>query len=246
MKKIAAATAILIALVAALFCFLPTFAENPGHRAQKPAADQQKAEEKSPPDTDPPRADEKCVYLTFDDGPTDSVTPKILDVLAREKVPATFFVIGQQIKNREKILQREADEGHAIGIHTYTHIYSQIYSSAEALTSDIEKCRQAIRAVLPTFDGKIYRFPGGSYGKQDLRDTVRALGYTYYDWNAATGDAEAHRSAAELFENAVLSSKEKRQVILLMHDGVGYASTIEALPQIIEYYRENGYTFRTL
>ena len=86
MKKIAAATAILMALVAALFCFLPTFAENPGHRAQKPAADQQKAEEKSPPDTDPPRTDEKCVYLTFDDGPTDSVTPKILDVLAREKV----------------------------------------------------------------------------------------------------------------------------------------------------------------
>ena len=81
----------------------------------------------------------KEIFLTFDDGPTDSVTPKVLDILAEEKVKATFFVTGRQIKGREKIIERIANEGHILGIHTFTHEYAKIYASSSSLLRDIEK-----------------------------------------------------------------------------------------------------------
>ena len=100
---------------------------------------------------------EKRIWLTFDDGPTDSTTPKILDILENENVKATFFVVGRQIAGREKILLREAGEGHAIGIHTYTHEYNKIYASADALRKDIDLCSKAIRSVLPDFNTDLRR-----------------------------------------------------------------------------------------
>ena len=135
-------------------------------------------------------AQTKEIFVTFDDGPTDSTTPKVLDVLQREKIPATFFVIGRQINGREKTLRRIAAEGHAIGIHSYSHQYKEIYQSADALLADIEKCRKAIRNVLPQYDRMLYRFPGGSFLCPHLRDAVVHAGYRYFDWNASAGDAE--------------------------------------------------------
>ena len=189
---------------------------------------------------------EKEIYLTFDDGPTDSTTPYILDILKEKNIPATFFVIGRQIKGREKIIRRMAEDRHSIGIHSYSHVYREIYASESALLQDIAACRRAIQEVLQDYSATIYRFPGGSSLRPDLRGTVTGAGYRYYDWNAATGDAEANYTAERLYQNAVETSKGKRRVILLMHDGVGYRETIRALPDIIAYFRENGYTFRTL
>ena len=79
----------------------------------------------------------KAIYLTFDDGPTDSVTPKVLDVLEKESVHATFFVIGKQISGREEILRRIAAQGHSVGVHSYSHCYKEIYAKADALLKDI-------------------------------------------------------------------------------------------------------------
>ena len=191
-------------------------------------------------------AGERVIYLTFDDGPTDSTTPKALDILREFGVKATFFVIGRQICGREEILRRTAAEGHAIGIHTYTHDYAAIYRSREALLEDIGRCRDAIRSVLPRYSRKIYRFPGGSFLCPDLRAAVKAAGYRYYDWNASAGDAEGSYSAEQLFENAVRSAQNKDSVLLLLHDGVGYRQTLRALPKIIGYFQNEGYRFKTL
>lgn len=186
------------------------------------------------------------IYLTFDDGPTDSTTPKILDVLKKENVRATFFVVGRQIKGREKILKRTAEEGHSIGIHTYSHRYDEIYADKAALLKDIEKCRGAIKKVLPDYNKNLYRFPGGSFLCPSLREAVTRAGYRYYDWNASAGDAEGRYTAKQLFENAIRTSKGKKPVILLMHDGVGYKNTVRALPEIIRRFKNEGYVFKTL
>lgn len=186
------------------------------------------------------------IYLTFDDGPTDSTTPKILDVLKKENVRATFFVVGRQIKGREKILKRTAEEGHSIGIHTYSHRYDEIYADKAALLKDIEKCRGAIKKVLPDYNKNLYRFPGGSFLCPSLREAVTRAGYRYYDWNASAGDAEGRYTAKQLFENAIRTSEGKTPVILLMHDGVGYKNTVRALPEIIRRFKNEGYVFKTL
>lgn len=186
------------------------------------------------------------IYLTFDDGPTDSTTPKILDVLKKENVRATFFVVGRQIKGREKILKRTAEEGHSIGIHTYSHRYDEIYADKAALLKDIEKCRGAIKKVLPDYNKNLYRFPGGSFLCPSLREAVTRAGYRYYDWNASAGDAEGRYTAKQLFENAIRTSEGKTPVVLLMHDGVGYKNTVRALPEIIRRFKNEGYVFKTL
>ena len=161
-------------------------------------------------------------------------------------MPATFFVIGRQIKGRENILKRIADDGHAIGIHSFSHKYAEIYSNEKTLLTDIEKCREAIRSVLPGFDGNLYRFPGGSFMCPQLRECVKSAGYRYYDWNAALGDAEGNFTADQLFRNAVETSGDKNHIVLLLHDGVGYKETCKALPDIIRYFKTKSYQFKTL
>lgn len=190
----------------------------------------------------------KTICLTFDDGPTDSTTPKILDILRKENIPATFFVIGRQISSRKEILQRTFDDGHAIGIHTYSHEYKQIYASTSALLGDIRRCQKSIREVLPEWNSDLYRFPGGEAGLSDtLISAVKNAGYKICSWNASIEDAVSPNASAEdLYNNAVRSAGEKNHVVLLLHDGVGYRETVRALPKIIEYFRSKGYTFQSL
>lgn len=190
----------------------------------------------------------KTICLTFDDGPTDSTTPKILDILRKEDIPATFFVIGRQISSRKEILQRTFDDGHAIGIHTYSHEYKQIYASTSALLGDIRRCQKSIREVLPEWNSDLYRFPGGEAGLSDaLISAVKNAGFRICSWNASIEDAVSPNASAEdLYNNAVRSAGEKNHVVLLLHDGVGYRETVRALPKIIEYFRSKGYTFQSL
>lgn len=196
----------------------------------------------------PSDAEIKTICLTFDDGPTDSTTPKILDILRKEDIPATFFVIGRQISRRKEILQRTFDDGHAIGIHTYSHEYKQIYASSSALLGDIRRCQKSIREILPEWNSDLYRFPGGEAGlSESLVSAVKNAGYRICSWNASVEDAVSPNASAEdLYNNAVRSAGEKNHVILLLHDGVGYRETVRALPKIIDYFRGKGYTFQHL
>ena len=190
----------------------------------------------------------KTIYLTFDDGPTDSTTPHVLNILREKQVRATFFLIGRQICGREDIVRREADEGHAIGIHSQTHSYRDIYASADALLGDIEACRRSICKVLPAYHGTLYRFPGGPQSvSADIRAAVRKAGYTPCGWNASVGDADGLRhTAQDLLQNAIDSAAGKERIILLLHDGVGYRETVRCLPELIDEFRAQGYTFLPL
>lgn len=188
---------------------------------------------------------EKTVYLTFDDGPSDRVTPKILDVLAEEKVKATFFIIGKNVETRKDIIKRESDEGHTVAVHSYTHKYKDIYSSAESLIKDIDACNEVIKSVTGKYSS-VYRFPGGSYGlSQKFISAVTAHGLRYVDWNASTRDAEIiNATPAQLLNAAVTTSASSNYIVLLAHDSTSKSATAEALRDIIKHYKDNGYVFK--
>ena len=186
----------------------------------------------------------KTVYLTFDDGPSTVVTGRILDTLKEENIKATFFVVGDRVKGREETLRRIAREGHTIGVHSQTHLYSQIYASDEALLADVDKCAETVRRVTG-LTPRVYRFPGGG-GKNKERQTtlLRKRGYHVVGWNAVCGDEEiVGASADELFNMTVSTAKGKDRVVLLLHDSAARKNTAEALGRIIKHFRQEGYEF---
>lgn len=189
-------------------------------------------------------AQQKTVYLTFDDGPSDKVTPKILDVLKEENVKATFFVIGKNAERRRHLLKRETDEGHTVAVHSYSHEYKQIYASPESLLKDIEKCNKIIEEVTGK-KSSLYRFPGGSFGlSEKLVSAVTNSGMRYVDWNASTLDAEIYAPAPEqLYKAAISTPADKNRIVLLAHDSTTKSATAKALKNIIGYYKQNGYAF---
>lgn len=187
---------------------------------------------------------EKLIFLTFDDGPSDRVTPRVLDVLKEEGVPATFFIIGRNAETRKEIIKREIAEGHTVAVHSYSHDYKKIYSSPEALIDDIDKCNKVL------FDcsgvrSDLYRFPGGSYGlSSQLIEAVTKHGMRYVDWNASTRDAEIYKpTPAQLVNAAITTPANANRVVLLAHDSTTKTATAEALRDIITAYKSRGYTF---
>lgn len=191
-------------------------------------------------------ADSRRVYLTFDDGPSDRVTPKILDTLESEGVAATFFIVGRSAERRENIVRRAFAEGHSIGVHSYSHEYGSIYSSPRALLDDIQKCNELIYNITGKLS-HIYRFPGGSFNiDRQLVSAVTGAGYRYIDWNASCRDAEIWSPSPEQLLNAVkTTSADKNTIVLLCHDSTDKTATALALKDIICYYRHSGYEFCT-
>jgi Predicted xylanase/chitin deacetylase len=196
------------------------------------------------------KTESKTVYLTFDDGPS-ARTSEILDILKKEDIKATFFVIGKEGEKEKDILKRMAAEGHAIGIHTYSHVYTSIYTSVEAFLDDFNQTYQLISETTGT-KPEIFRFPGGSINSYNARDYEEIIaemtrrGFTYYDWNASNGDASSKASESSVYYDTVQSSKGKDRIILLMHDSIGKYYTVGALPGIIEYYKSRGYKFERI
>lgn len=192
----------------------------------------------------------KLCYLSFDDGPTTTVTPKILDTLDRYGVKATFFVIGNLAVENQELLKREFESGHKIGNHSYSHKYDKIYKSPETLLSEIDQADKAIKSILGSkYENKTFRFPGGSFGKKKsaFRDAVNKAGWHFYDWNCLNGDAEAkHVSKDKLLENLKSTSAGKRVIYILMHDASGKDTTAEALPEALEYLASQGYSFKLM
>lgn len=200
----------------------------------------------------------KVAYLTFDDGPSQTVTPKILEVLKEKNVKATFFVVGNQIESSDtakELLKRIHSEGHTIGNHTYSHDYSYLYpnryANSENIMSDIEKTNSIIRQVLgDNININSVRLPGGHMSWKNLEDTDSAFsekGYYSIDWNALNGDAEGvKRNSAELVQRAKETISTNGPVVILMHDTYGKEETAKALPEIIDYLKEQGYEFHNI
>lgn len=193
------------------------------------------------------------VYLTFDDGPTDN-TPKILDILDRYNVKATFFVIYHP--DYEKTYKAIVDRGHTIALHSYTHEYSEIYKSEEAYFADLDKLSAYVEKVTGV-RSNILRFPGGSsntvsrkYSKgimTRLTAEVERRGYSYYDWNLDSGDASGYRvKKSKLIANIKEGVGKGGELMVLMHDAAAKTTTVDALPEIIEIFKSHGYDFRAI
>lgn len=192
----------------------------------------------------------KEAFLTFDDGPTKEITSQILDILKEKKVKATFFVVGKMAENEKELLIREKNEGHAIANHSYSHDYKQLYSNPKNFVDDINTADAAIKNILGEHESKLMRFPGGSFGKQReiYRQAVTEAGYHYIDWNALNGDAEGKGNwpVEKLVQNIKTTSAGKNRLVILMHDAPLKQTTVQALPEIIDYLKAQGYTFKTL
>ena len=187
-----------------------------------------------------PNAGLKKVYLTFDDGPS-IYTKDILDVLKRYNVKATFFVTGMNSEQYDDYYQKILDDGHSLGIHTYSHVYNDVYKSLDSFVEDFNKMRNLIYEKTGE-EITLYRFPGGS-GNNVVSPTVRKEifawleeeGIQYYDWNVSSGDAEKQvTSPQKIAQNCIEGVKNCNTAIVLLHDAGGKKSTIEALPLIIE------------
>lgn len=187
------------------------------------------------------------VYLTFDDGPSQR-TIEILDILKEKNVKATFFVIGKDGEMERAIMKRIVEDGHKIAIHTYSHVYNDIYSSVENYLADFDRIYNLVYDATGV-KTDIFRFPGGSINKynaiynEEICAEMNRRGFTYYDWNASSGDADQRASAYSVYTNSVASSQGKERVILLMHDSSVKTFTVAALPGIIDYYKAMGYEF---
>ena len=202
---------------------------------------------------------EKIVFLTFDDGTSTTVTPQILKTLKDENVKATFFLTGQNIERggekAKELIKQEFEEGHAIANHSYSHDYGILYPNRvlnlESFKEDFKKTDVILKDVLgPYFSTEVIRCPGGHMswkGMQPLDKYLDENGIASIDWNALSGDAEGGRKTpAQLVEYAKKTAQGKEMVVVLMHDTYGKEATAKALPQIIEYFKSNGYEFKTL
>lgn len=196
-------------------------------------------------------SEEKVAYLTFDDGPSKTVTPLILDLLKQENIKATFFVLGARAELNPEILKREYSEGHFIANHGYSHIYGNIYASPEAVLEEYNKARDVVKNILGTdYEGHLFRFPGGSTGgkykqiKQDAKAILDENNIAYIDWNSLSSDAAGAKTKEAIIENTKETVGNKKSVVILMHDAGDKILTYEALPEIISYLREQGYSFK--
>ncbi|WP_019535845.1 polysaccharide deacetylase [Paenibacillus ginsengihumi] len=186
------------------------------------------------------------VYLTFDDGPS-KLTPAVLDILKEEGVKATFFVLGKQVEAYPEVAGRIVSEGHAIGNHSYNHVYQELYSDFGAYWEQLQKTERAISeatgAVTP-----LVRAPGGTHGNFDpfYHYYLEQAGYTVHDWNIDSGDARQAGVPARDIVQTVAAGPFRHEMVVLLHDSAGHAATVKALPDIIRLFKERGYEFAPL
>ena len=199
------------------------------------------------------KSDTKRAFLTFDDGPSE-VTNQILDTLKQEKVKATFFVLGSNVKALPNVVKRIYDEGHYIANHCYSHVYSKIYASPQTVLDEFNQCNDAVKEAIqvPEYNSHLFRFPGGLAGgkyatiKNEANELLKQNEVMHVDWNSLTGDAETNNLSIE-FELQRLreTSEGKNSLIILMHDAQAKKTTADALPNIIAYLKEQGYKFES-
>ena len=183
------------------------------------------------------------VYLTFDDGPSEN-TEAILDILAEYDVKATFFVVGKDDEASQELYRRIVEEGHTLGMHSYSNRYSVIYQSTEAFMTDYQKLKDYLFDITGT-ECKFYRFPGGSSNQisnvpmSELIQFLNEQGTVYYDWNVSAGDAaSAAYTADEIVENVIEDVVKYKTSVVLLHDAEDKSTTVEAIRPLIEALQE--------
>jgi len=188
----------------------------------------------------------KKVYLTFDDGP-GSQTGKILDILKKNHVKATFFVTGKEDASSKKIYQRIVKEGHTLAMHSYSHIQDVIYDSKEAFEKDLKQINRCLYEATGVHT-KFYRFPGGSSTQntslpiQNFIDVLKKNHYLYLDWNVISPDINNANATKEQLVTGVMQGVDAYDTaVVLMYDVADKPMTVKALPSIIKQIKAKNY-----
>jgi len=217
-----------------------------GETADKDAETQNEAQTTAAPEN----SNGRTIYLTFDDGP-GPYTERLLDILKKHDVKATFFLT-HVYSQYESLIKREAKEGHAVAIHSYTHDYQKIYASTDAYWQDFNAMQEVISNQTGA-ETKMFRFPGGSSNTVSkntpgimtkLVQQAGEKGLSYYDWNVASGDAANNISGAEVLQNCKVGVANYKNAVVLCHDVKEY--TVNVMDEFITWALSKGYTFAAL
>ena len=190
----------------------------------------------------------KKIFLTFDDGPGGKVTEEILNTLKKNDVKATFFLIGELVEQHPDLVKRMNDEGHSIGVHTFTHERNKIYRNNASFLEENLKAQKSIENVIGK---KVFslRFPFGSNNstytlKKSLVDSLHEQGFRIYDWTVDSTDAlNPNLSPSSIIQKSISNSD---YIVLLMHCGYSNNNSAKALPSIIKHFKSAGYSFEVI
>ena len=196
-------------------------------------------------------SDTKRVFLTFDDGPSKTVTPVVLDTLKKENIKATFFLLGSRVELEPELVKREYNEGHYLASHGYSHVYSQIYASPQSVIDEYNRSVTAIRNAIgeQEYNPHLFRFPGGYWGgkyaevKKQAKQLLDQNNILHIDWNALTSDAAGAKTTEQFIAELEKTVPKHNSVVVLMHDAGNKSATANALPTIIQYFRDRGFEF---
>ena len=196
-------------------------------------------------------SDTKRVFLTFDDGPSETVTPVVLDTLKKENIKATFFLLGSRVELNPELVKREYNEGHYLASHGYSHVYSQIYASPQSVIDEYNRSVTSIRNAIgeQEYNPHLFRYPGGYWGgkyaevKKQAKQLLDENDILHIDWNALTSDAAGAKTTEQFIAELEKTVPKHNSVVVLMHDAGNKQATAKALPTIIKYFRDKGFEF---
>lgn len=205
---------------------------------------------------------DKLVFLTFDDGPNRTVTPQILNILRDYGARGTFFLVGRNMSDKNiPVMKSIINNGNSIALHSYSHDYDSLYPNRSASTLDILSEAKLVQERLqqvfgPEFESHVWRYPGGHMSWDNINDSddgLSKMGIEWIDWNSLSGDAEVKRvrpttpeGMVEYVETSLNKNVHTNVAVVLMHDAVNKQMTVDALPGIIKYFKDNGYNFGIL
>ncbi|KEK24589.1 polysaccharide deacetylase family protein [Bacillus gaemokensis] len=183
----------------------------------------------------------KVVYLTFDDGPS-TLTSQFLDVLKEQDIKATFFMQGSNLQNTsfQENVKRATKEGHYVGAHSMTHNSNKLYTNGQ-FVPEMKEALALIRDITGT-DPKLVRPPYGSapgLKSEDIRNQIVEAGMKVWDWTIDSYDWKLQGNPNQIIENVKKGTTDDVEVVL-MHEK---PQTLQALPEIIKFYKEKGYEF---
>lgn len=186
---------------------------------------------------------EKCIYLTFDDGPTPEVTDFVLTELKRFNAKATFFCIGNNIKKHPDIFQRVIDNGHSIGNHTHNHLKGWKTKTKNYIEDALE-AEKSIYSMINSNSIKLFRPPYGKLKKKQAK-RLQGLGYKIVMWDVVSADFDVDISNSQCLENVIHNTTNGS--IVVFHDSFKARERMEyALPKVLRYFTEKGFEFRSI
>lgn len=181
----------------------------------------------------------KTIYLTFDDGPTPEVTEWVLEELKKHQAKATFFCIGNNIKNNPNIISKIISDGHTFGNHTFNHLNGW-KTSTDLYLKNVSLCEN----LLPLTKTKLFRPPYGKIKSSQANELIK-MGYKIIMWDVLSADFDPSITKEKCLKNVI--SNIAPGSIIIFHDSVKAFKNLEyTLPKVLKYWKEKGFVFEVI